>query len=544
MISVKKHFNKPQLRSMVINAPNEVFVAGRGTGKTEGVLAPKTAFTYFKTMPRGCGVFLGTSYTQLVLRTIPALRYGWEKLGYIENVHFFLQKRPDAKFIKRFDWKGPFRRPDDYKYFVSWWNGAGAHFISQTNSGGSNGITIDWICNDEAKFTNQTKLETELLPANRGIIPEFADNPHHHGVTYTTDMPVGTAGRWILDMFGKMDQVVINDIWGLQLAKYKLKALAAKASVPVKKEIAKQIEVIDDELLMLRRGLLYYHEASAIDNIHALGLDYVKAQLLKTTAFNFDTQILNIRPIKLEAGFYPDFDEQFHGYYSENKSYFDADLTLDSELDCRKDADLDTNAPLHIGLDYNKRIHPIAIAQVYPTEIRMVKGIASLFPGKLQEAMDKFTKYYRFHKRKMVYFWYDHTAIGDQHKTRQCDDVIAALRKAGWSVKGMYIGMQPGHESRYRMMGHVLSEDGVKYDKKITFNRENCLKMILSINQAGTEARKDGFGKDKKTEHDDKFPADESTHYTDAFDTVVFGILESGLRFGDYATPTSSIIMG
>jgi hypothetical protein len=54
----------------------------------------------------------------------------------------------------------------------------------------------------------------------------------------------------------------------------------------------------------------------------------------------------------------------------------------------------------------------------------------------------------------------------------------------------------------------------------------------LSINQAEAEQRKDGFGKSKKTEKDPKFPAEESTHYTDANDTWVFGVLESGLYNG------------
>ena len=56
------HFNKPQLRSIMIGAPDEYLVAGRGTGKSEGVLAPKSANCYLRTMPRGTGVFVGATY--------------------------------------------------------------------------------------------------------------------------------------------------------------------------------------------------------------------------------------------------------------------------------------------------------------------------------------------------------------------------------------------------------------------------------------------------------------------------------------------------
>jgi hypothetical protein len=49
---------------------------------------------------------------------------------------------------------------------------------------------------------------------------------------------------------------------------------------------------------------------------------------------------------------------------------------------------------------------------------------------------------------------------------------------------------------------------------------------------AQAEQRRDGFGKDKKSEHDPNFPADESTHYSDALDTMAFGMLESKLHYG------------
>jgi len=55
--------------------------------------------------------------------------------------------------------------------------------------------------------------------------------------------------------------------------RYQLKHLLTKATKPVIAETVKQITVIDSELNDLRKGLLYYHEASTLDNIHALGID-------------------------------------------------------------------------------------------------------------------------------------------------------------------------------------------------------------------------------------------------------------------------------
>lgn len=546
MTVIKKHFNKPQLRSMAIDAPTEIAVMGRGTGKTVGILARKAAQRYFGTMPRGTGVILGATFTQLTTRTLQELLKGFQMLGYQVDEHFVFGKRPPEKWIKRWKWKQPFSPVLDFRYTLTWWNGAVAKLISQERPGSANGISIDWIIGDELKLINEEKLNSELLPANRGIIPEFEGNVYHHGQTYTTDMPIGTGGRWILEKFNKMDRDNVNQIWKIQTARFQLKHLLKNEIRKLfQHELEKQIAVLDEEMNELRRGLLFYHEASTLDNVHALGADYIKDQLRDTSPFLFDTQILNIRPLRLEDGFYPDFDEEVHGYFAENEDYFnnlDYDPFTVGTLDCRKDKDLDSNASLHIGMDYNRRIWPISTGQVKNNEIRSIKGIHVLYPLKLKDAVQAWCDYYKFHKRKFVYYWYDQTAVGEMNDTRMCDDVVNILRKNGWIVQEMYIGLQPGHEVRYRMWGDLLTKSG-KYKQEYRVNRECCDKLIISKSLAQAEQRKDGFGKDKRTEKDPKFPAEESTHYSDSEDTWVYGVLESEMYSGDESYGSGGMII-
>ncbi len=539
------HFNKPQLKSMLIGAPDEYVIAGRGVGKTEGILAPKDAKCYLGTMPRSSGVIICATYTQALTRTIPSYMAGLERLGYIYGHHYIIGETPKEAWIKKWNWKGPYRRPLEFKYVMCWWNGAINHIISQDRKGSSNGLTIDHIKGDETRYLNHDKLTTELYPANRGIVPAFANNPYHHGKTFTTDMPVGTSSRWILEMVSKMDVNKVNDIWTLQVCRFKLKQILKNGNAKQKAEAAKQIAIIDDDINDLRKELLYYHEASSLDNIHALGLNYIKQQIRDTSQFQFDTQILNLRPMKLEDGFYPDFDEERHGYFSENESYFDSahlDL-LNPVFDCRKDNDLDTNAPLHISIDYNRRIHPMVVCQDKGNEMRVLNGIHAMYPLKLKNVLKQFIDYYKPHKRKTVYYWYDHTAVGDMDETRKCDDVMSELRKAKWIAIPMYMGQAPSHEAKYRMWGHLLNEDD-EYSKVIRFNRENCKSLITSVNQAGTKYGKDGFEKNKDTEKDPNYPADESTHYSDALDMLVYGMLESKLKYSNGNASGNGIIMG
>lgn len=544
MIVIKQHFNKPQLKSAIIDAGSETFIAGRGTGKTSKVGARRTAQNHLGSMPRGKHVFIAATFTQNFTRTLPELIRGWQEMGYIMDHHFLVCQRPTDKWKKMWKWQGPYAPPLDYKYTICWWNGAVAQLVSQERSGQSNGLNIDSIFGDEAKLLNEEKFRTELLPANRGKIKAFDDNPYHHGITLISDMPVGTGGRWLLDMVNAMDREVVNQIWEIQTAMFVLKNnVLPKANTAGKKEIQKQIDLFNDELKSLRKGLLYYHEASTLENIDALGVDYIKQQLNLTTQFQFDTQILNIRPLRMEDGFYPDLDEEYHGYFSENESFFDNHIIdiMNPVLDCRKDKDLNVDAPLHIAMDYNRRLHPIVVGQVTDKEMRILNGLHAKYPDKLKEAVKLFTQYYKYHKRKVVYYWFDQTAVGDDNDTRKCDDVVERLEAEGWVVIPQYFGTAPGHETKYRMWSDLLSEEG-KYPLIFRINRENCKHLLLSMGLAGAEQRKDGFGKDKKSEKDPKFPAEESTHYSDAMDMLAYGLLESPLDYTSIPSARDMII--
>jgi hypothetical protein len=546
MIIDELHYNHPQLRSAIIGAPNETAIIARGGGKTEGIGAPKTINCYLHTMPRGCGVIIGASFTQILTRTLPGLAWGWEKMGYKRDVHFIVGRKPPEKWIKKWNWKGPFRQPFDFKYFISWWNGAGIHLVSQDRAGSANGITIDWIYGDEAKLLNAERFRQELVPANRGIIKDFENNPYHHGITLTTDMPVGTAGRWLLDKEGDMDKAVIQKILDIQYVKYLMaEQVKQLKNRKVLDEYAKQVAVLDAEINDLRKGLTLFHEASALENIHALGFDYIKQQIRDSSQFEFDTQIMNKRPTKIGDGFYPDLDEDKHGYISFNYKYIDTlgydPGNLTGYNDCRKDGDVVTTEPLHIGMDYNRAIWPLEVLQISDKEIRAVKSFHVLYPNKLKEVLVEFIRYYLPHKEKVVYYWYDQTATSEYDKTPIYKDVIKILSDAKWTVIPKYIGAQPKQDTRYRMWGNLLKENG-KYDKVFRINRENCKYLLLSMNHCEAEQKKDGFGKNKKPEQQKDFPPEEAPHHSDALDTPVYAILESNISKSYNPGETGSII--
>ena len=531
MQTKKQHLNPTQLRSALVDAPEEWLIAGRGTGKSEGVIAPKSA-RYLSYMPRATGVFVAATFQQLLTRTLPPVIAGWERLGYKQNVHYVIGRRPTPAWIKTWNWKGPYRPPLNFEHYISWWNGAGIQMISQDRIGSSNGMSVDFIGGDEAKLLNRERLTSELLPTNRGAQVAFKDVPHHHGLFFTTDMPMGTAGRWILDKKKECDPARVKHILQLQAQAQDLRAkMLGNMADSSRAKALQLLHKIQALIQHMRKGMVHYHEASTLDNIHSLGIEYIRQMSRDLNSFEFKTAILNRRPMKLEDGFYPDLDEDKHGYFAydyhrfENTGY---DLQKLKDNDgAEVDSDYDPERSLHLSLDYNRRITPAVVGQVRGMELRIIKGIHSLYPLKLNDTLAAFCNYYKAHKRRVVHFWYDRTATAEySHAGSQSDDVIAYLRANDWIVIEHYIGKAAGHERRYTMYGHLLQELG-QYAYKLRINRERAPELLFSMFQTQAVYTKKGFGKNKKTETDPNFPAEEAPHYGEALDMMLWGMLET-----------------
>lgn len=523
--------------ALLVDAPEYWGIMGRATGKSAMIMAPRIARRIVE-MPRSKRILIAATFQQTLTRTLPGIVQGLEMLGYKLNVHFLIGQKPTAKWIRQWNWRGPYQQVFKYENTIVWWNGAVQQLISQDNIGSTNGLSIDGIDGDEAKYLNQERFQTETLPANRGIIREFANNPHHHGMTFTTDMPVGTGGRWILDKEKGCDKNRVNELIRLSTARNML-ALRMK-SESTRRLYSKQIELLDWKMNELKKdsgnqlSLVHFQQASTLENIHSLGIKYIRSQMKGLSKFEFSAYILNRKPGRMEDGFYPDLDEEKHGYFAyDYHVFYNTGYKFDELKDkdgAAVDADYNPNKPLHIALDYNRAICPIVVGQINSNEIRLINGMHCLYPKKLRDTLKSFCEYYRLHKKKVLYYWFDHTAVGEYaHAGKQCDEVMNYLRKEGWVVIERYIGQALGHERRYTMYGHLLTEDEY-YPYKLRFNRERCKYLLLSMNQAEAEQKKQGFGKSKKSELDKNFPQEESTHYSEALDMMVGGLCESGLN--------------
>ncbi len=524
IIKRKLHYNKPQLRSLLVGANEEYAIWGRGTGKSTGLIAPRSINCIFK-MPRSRGVFVGETYLQLLERTLPPVIQGWEEMGYKRDIDFWVRKTPPK------DVPTPYIGPLVYDHTISWRNGTVISLISQDRPGTSNGMSVDWIMGDEAKLLNRERLEEELLMTNRGNERYFKDIPEHHSTLFATDMPTTPKSKWILDRKEQMNEEQIKYILAIQIDIYEARLRGNIQKV-------ERLSTLWDKL---RSTAVFFSEASTLDNIDVLGLKYIRRLQRTLPDLIFQTAVLNRQLMQITNGFYALFDEDFHTYLEIDYKYVDSIglwLPETNSLGWKKDADLDTSRPLSIALDYNASINPLVVGQRFGQYMRFQNALYVCHPLRLKDVVKEFCRYYKDYPTKEVNYFHDHTCVGTNSSSdiSYADEVRDLLDKEGWYVNMRYIGQALSHYSRYLLWGYALKGDDSRFLQP-RFNRNNCKYLLLSMQQAGTKQVGNEFKKDKVDErklitHDQR----ETTHFSDAGDTLMVG------ECADYVNGDSSLL--
>lgn len=514
----KIYFNDPQLEFRYIAAHTSVIVAGRRLGKSHGINAP-WLLRNVQHMPKSGGGIVGSTFQQLLTRTIPGTLKSLEDMGFKRNVHFVIGRRPPAAL--GFD--EPVIKPVSYDHVMSWYNGSVNYLISQDVPGSSNSLTLQYVLGDEAKFLDFEKLKDETLPANGGYKGPWAKCPWLNSILFTSDMPTSKKGSWFLNYQQKMDPEVIDSIKWLLMEIQRLKELDEKI-------FASQIRHYRLRLAQLRSIAVYYREWSTIENIELLGKKYIAQMKRDLPPLVFMTSIMCIRPGKLKDGFYPALRESVHYYTAFNNSYLhnlDYDFDKAQAIDCRQDADVDLSRPICVAFDYNANINWLVCGQQRGIKAMVLKSFYVKYQRKLREIVDDFCEYYRHHHTREVIYYYDNTALGSNYAVSDEDFasvVCSQFDKNGWRVKRVHIGNPLKHHEKYIIIDQALK--GQKYLMP-QYNKPNNEALLLGMEHCGVKIGPLGFQKDKSGEKLAETEEDRLEYRTDggdANDTLLLGM--------------------
>lgn len=472
--------NLPQLLMILAPQKNKVLLGGRGLGKSTvlGYSQKERAFQ----MPRCSQFLVGETYSQMLTRTLPSTIEGLQLLGYYKDVHYFVGRKAPAKW----KWNEAYQPPLNYDHAIHWISGAVTHLISLDLKDDGKGLNTDGGDGDEAALLNHQRLSDNVLSTNRGNIDRFSHCPLHHSISFFSSMPRTNKGKWL----------------------YEYEKLAT--------EYPKDY---------------FFLRASAEYNRHNLGDDWFKERKRTMTDFEYNTEILNIQPGTIDGGFYglfndADISEGGHTYNNFNNSYLLSlghDYNKAQNAGCLADADLQLLKPIDIALDYGARINTIVANQDYGNEARYLNALFIKSPDLLDVLINKFCDYYNNHGCKVVNYHYDHTAVfKDAARILTYADIVdTTFRSRGWTVNHHYHGQAPSHHSKYLFWGAALKGADTRLPKQ-SFNKTNCKYLIISIQQAGVREGKNGFEKDKRPEHMLNAIDEETTHFSDALDTLAY----------------------
>ena len=543
------YFNRPQRLTQLIGANTTVIVAGRRTGKTDSIAAP-FVLRNMQRMPGSTGGIVVPTFKHGLTNTLPGLLAAWKRWGFINGIHYVVGRKPPKSFAK------PITEPHDYEHVISFYNGSIAIIISQDRPGSSNSLTLSWLLVDEAKFIDYDKLKDETLPANGGIKSHFGHHSFNHSIMILSDMPQTKRGSWFLHYREKMDadliaaiEATVYEIWRI---KSRIKALRAGGAI-VPGYLRNHLRRLDRALNQMRSVAVYYKEYSSIENLQLLGENYIKQMKRDLTPLTFQTSILCQRIGIAKDGFYSSMKER-HKYNASDFESLDVafrslcdDKVMDGDnlithnlITCEADADVNTFAPLCIGMDYNANINWLVVGQPSGKRLNIVKSFYVKFERKLPELVADFCAYYATHQNKTVVFYYDSTALGGNYAVNDQDFrwvILHEFERHGWRVEDVYLGNPMRHDEKY-----LLINQGFAGKQRLMpfFNRQNNDDLILAIQAAGVSRGRLGFRKDKAGEKLAETEEDRLEHRTDgtdAFDTLYIGCEK--FPYSDTATGVS-----
>lgn len=565
MADISLNGNLAQLPKLLLRAPCEVSVEGRGTGKSFDIGFKIDQIVRF--MPGAVVALTGKTFGQLLTRTLPSSLKLLNQIGYQKDVNYVVGKRPPSWF------KDSYETLSKFDNVISFSNGTRFAMISQSEPGSGRGANVDYEIADEALLLDREQYNNEVSPTNRGNLEFFGRKSSrpiamHHGFKFSTSMPISKEGRWILDygnyyyqergirLFDIWNRIVMQQVELLKVVQhYKVASATGKAAEAA--ELVPEFRRQWNEIARLKRQItpfvskegVLFTLSNAFDNLNMLGFDYLLKNQRLLPLLIFMVEIMNMYYDKVEDCFYS-IQERKHVYYNGYDSDRVAEGASRANYDFEDgmfessvyDRDCDTNSPLELSFDWGSSICLMTVQQ--PRYWDFVTGCASQTVCQTQineffvkpdggdnmmirDLIGKFCKYYENHLCREVIFYKDR--YGDHRNPNVLNSLtynemaIAELQRYGWEVTiEEHPGMEPPQSDKHLLWNIILGEVDPLIPR-FRINGDKCKYSLISMNNARVKNVDGQLKKDKKSERPDSgVLPEEATHFSDAVDKLIW----------------------
>jgi hypothetical protein len=548
MINEVVSLNNPQLISIVNDAPSQVDIHGRGTGKSYIIGWEMNRMV--RKMPRSVTSITGRTYGQIYTRTLPSSLKFLEKIGFEKDKDYVIGRKPPR------GWKDPYEKITRYDNFISFSNGTGFLMLSHEREGSSRGPNIDREIVDEALTLNKERYDQEVSPANRGNEEYFRIRSplpvtQHHGFRYVSSMPFAQDQRWLLDYGNYYLQeagIPLFDTWN-RIIKMQLQLIEAgkHEDTALFRDVWNEIVRLKKQIIpFISKSGVLFTLANALDNIENLGFSYLLREYDKQSLLTFMIEILNWIVDKVKDCYYH-INPQIHVYYDAWNNdyirgmaeYYGWEAGRLESPDCRFDLDCDPSGPLELSPDWGAKINLFSVGQ--QRNYNFVTGVVEPvdcfiheFYNKPQqtnkvmidELVDQFCNYYQYHPtRELKYYrdrYGDHRQPNATNSQSYNTQAIKRFESRGWKVEPKsHRGMEPPQQDKYLLWVNILKGSDPWFPKVI-FNGKNCKYTLISMNNTRVIERNGKFDKDKGSERSKIILPEEATHFGDAADKRIW----------------------
>lgn len=243
------------------------------------------------------------------------------------------------------------------------------------------------------------------------------------------------------------------------------------------------------------------------------------------TKIRYEIEVLGKRIRNVGDLFYPNLRDQHFYDFSDNEDFLDSfeyDLTKIKEFtdnpDSRMDIDINSERPLDLSFDFGT-FSCVWVGQQRGDYYNLVNSFFVKSPDTVNELVDKFCKYYQYHRNKVVMVYGDKG--GKRRDERSYENTFQMIQKRfrenGWRmIKKKTADI--AHWDRHIFINEVFEENPLNRQPKIRINRQKNKDGIISLQSAGmTQDRQ----KDKSSERK-AIAQEHATHFSDAFDYLIY----------------------
>lgn len=483
--------NSAQALATIIDPNKLIVVAGRGTGKTTQITAPRILRVAGE-MPRETSIISHKSYIALFTNVIPAVLEFFRSDG--RNGHPLLTEGMDyvvgeKNLPKHFRQpRYPILYPERSIVFA---NGHVLRAVAIDRPDSIAGSSIVHAFFEEMKHSDGEKLRSRIIPAIRTSRLGGGSDAHrsylHGGITGVSDIGRVSIGEdnWFTEYEKEVDDQLIQDIVTLSLYINK-----AQINIRNGEKVAMSRSAIDrygPVLAAFRKKATYYIRVSTFVNRAVLGFDYFKTQQEMLSMSEFLSSICSIGDRNMDNLFFEMWDEDRHTYDDSYK--YDTVSKLDLKQTFRLDSSyLKHYAPsdkILIGYDPGS-FASMVVAQEKKDEntLRILKEFFVYPPQDIPDLAAAFNAFFSSARFRRIDLYYDRA--GNKKNSRRVNDtdakeLKAELEKYGWTVTLKNLGQATiFHWQHHRLWKRLLAENE-RTVPKIRIDANECPNLVSAM---------------------------------------------------------------